>query len=185
MCSILWLHLISMARILLCSSAVRVHDSQAYRKMAPARYYPFLMASWFHQQSWRCRIQEIPSAISFMVYSVSGFLFFALVVLCWYMCIYLLLQVFVWTSWISCLIPRAFLFHTWQWQHIEFPRTQWSDNPTMTPLIMDIVCAITERQCSPLKHLHKTVGSFLEVLQHQLQMTASACTHPFKCRYVL
>ena len=31
--SILWQHLISMAYILLWSSAVRVHDSQAYRKM--------------------------------------------------------------------------------------------------------------------------------------------------------
>ena len=33
MCSILRKHLISMACILLWSSAVRVHDSQAYRKM--------------------------------------------------------------------------------------------------------------------------------------------------------
>ena len=33
MCSILQLHLISMTCILLLSSAVRVHDSQAYRKM--------------------------------------------------------------------------------------------------------------------------------------------------------
>ena len=33
MCSILQSHLISMAYILLWSSAVRVHDSQAYRKM--------------------------------------------------------------------------------------------------------------------------------------------------------
>ena len=36
-CSILWQHLISMACILLCSSAVRVHDSQAYRKMDVTR----------------------------------------------------------------------------------------------------------------------------------------------------
>ena len=35
--SILRQHLISMARILLCSSAVRVHDSQAYRKMDVTR----------------------------------------------------------------------------------------------------------------------------------------------------
>ena len=37
MCSILHWHLIFMARILLCSSAVRVHDSQAYRKMNVTR----------------------------------------------------------------------------------------------------------------------------------------------------
>ena len=35
--SILWQHLISMACILLCSSAVRVHDSQVYRKMDVTR----------------------------------------------------------------------------------------------------------------------------------------------------
>ena len=35
--SILRWHVISMARILLCSSAVRVHDSQAYRKMDVTR----------------------------------------------------------------------------------------------------------------------------------------------------
>ena len=33
MLSILWQHFISMARVLLCSSAVRVHDLQAYSKM--------------------------------------------------------------------------------------------------------------------------------------------------------
>ena len=37
MCSILQSHLISMACILLWSSAVRVHDSQAYRKMDVTR----------------------------------------------------------------------------------------------------------------------------------------------------
>ena len=36
-CNILWLNLISVACILLCSSAVRVHDSQAYRKMNVTR----------------------------------------------------------------------------------------------------------------------------------------------------
>ena len=36
-CSILREHLISMARILLYSYAVRVHDSQAYRKMDVTR----------------------------------------------------------------------------------------------------------------------------------------------------
>ena len=35
--SILRWHLISMTRILLCSSAVRIHDSQAYREMDVAR----------------------------------------------------------------------------------------------------------------------------------------------------
>ena len=35
--SILRQHLISMVRILLCSSAVRVHDSKAYRKMDVTR----------------------------------------------------------------------------------------------------------------------------------------------------
>ena len=33
MCGLWRLRLISMARILLCSCVVRVHDSQAYRKM--------------------------------------------------------------------------------------------------------------------------------------------------------
>ena len=37
MCSILGLHLISLACILLWSSAVRVHDSQAYRKIDVTR----------------------------------------------------------------------------------------------------------------------------------------------------
>ena len=37
MCRIVQLHLISVACILLWSSAVRVHDSQAYRKMDVAR----------------------------------------------------------------------------------------------------------------------------------------------------
>ena len=37
MCGILRLHLISMACILLSISAVRVHDSQAYRKMEVTR----------------------------------------------------------------------------------------------------------------------------------------------------
>ena len=37
MCSILQLHLSSMACIVLWSSAVRVHDSQAYRKMDVTR----------------------------------------------------------------------------------------------------------------------------------------------------
>ena len=37
MCSNLWQHLIFMACILLSSSAVRVHDSQAYRKMDVTR----------------------------------------------------------------------------------------------------------------------------------------------------
>ena len=35
--SILWEHLISMAHILFCSFAVRVYDSQAYRKMNVTR----------------------------------------------------------------------------------------------------------------------------------------------------
>ena len=37
MCSILRYHLISMAVILLWSSAVRIHDSQAHRKMDVTR----------------------------------------------------------------------------------------------------------------------------------------------------
>ena len=37
MCSILWQHPTSMVCILPCSSAVKVHDSQAYRKMDVTR----------------------------------------------------------------------------------------------------------------------------------------------------
>ena len=40
MCSILGLHLISMSGILLWSSAVRVHDLQANRKMDAHQSYP-------------------------------------------------------------------------------------------------------------------------------------------------
>ena len=49
MCSILWYYLISLACILLWSSAVRAHDSQTYRKMdVPRECITWLSTGWGH-----------------------------------------------------------------------------------------------------------------------------------------
>ena len=64
MCSILWQQPISIACILLWSSAVRVHDSQAYRKMDATRehisriYLSVPSYNWYECTIHKCKVKQ-------------------------------------------------------------------------------------------------------------------------------